>query len=84
MIAVRRLIIGCLYVTDEVLWPLQCKRDHPVLTSAPCFVGLSGPLEVGVGPPKLVEQDGEFSGDGDARAFGALGYPGTLSYIELQ
>jgi len=31
MIAVRRLMGGCLYVTDEVPRPLHCKRDHPFL-----------------------------------------------------
>jgi hypothetical protein len=44
----------------------------PGSTSGPVFQGLSGPLEVGVRPPKSVEQDGELSGDCDARAFTPL------------
>ena len=71
MIAVRRLIGGCLHVTDEVQG-LCSANEITRLTSGPVFEGVSGPVEVGVGPPKFVEQDGELAGDGDARAFGPL------------
>ena len=71
MIAVRRLIGGCLYVPHEVQASTGYARS-PVLTSGPVFEGVSGPLEVGVGPPKLVEQDGELAGDGDTGALAPL------------